>query len=315
MKGSYIAALCSTLLFAASCTPNSPLVSQALKSGSTISGTPYYLPKSYLRIGFDPNATPITTVGVENKPDPLRIYSLKADFSEFSKDKVTIQTTKEGLLESVQVDTDDQSDEIISTLTSGLSDIIAGREIEPLNQNTSDSAFSLLIDPFDPSLAEAEKSFGNDGELVIRRIRPQEIRDDVTVRCPADATICVPLLVEVKIEIKIDGQIFEHIAIVAHPRLVMGIRIDRHVCVRTKSVLMLKDGFLTKYEVEKPSEVAGCLSIPLDVISAVIAAPVDGLTGRKKRLEAETDLLEQQRILLEKEQELLLAQIKAANSN
>ncbi|MDJ0637687.1 MAG: hypothetical protein QNJ20_02545 [Paracoccaceae bacterium] len=312
MKGTHVAALCGVLVLATGCATKAPITSRALIVGSTIKGMPYYLPKSYLRVSFDAGASPVTAAEVVNIPDQSRGYSAEVGFSAFSNDLFVIQTSQDGLLETVSVDTEEQSDVIVQTLTSRVSDILAGEEFRSFNREASVQAFSILIDPFDPQLSGHGMSLGNGA--FVRNIGDALVSDGPAVACPADAAICVPLLVPVKIELSVAGQIFQHFVTVAHPHHVMGIRIDRHACVRSKSVLTLQAGVITKFDVDKPSEVAGCLSIPLDVISAIVAAPVNALTGRKKRLDAERELLDGQRLLLEQQQELLAAQIAAAET-
>lgn len=314
MKRSTTALLCGLIALAA-CSQKPPLTSRALVAGSVIEGHPYYLPRSFLRISYDPEKPLDTSILLENKPDTTRGYVAEVGFSSFSADKSIIETNKSGLLETVTVDTDEQTDTIVKTLTAGVSAILSGEDVTT-STDPSTIKINLLVDPFDQKTRTSGRVVAP-GIRVRTRIEDSALRAPIdnpgnAVPCPADASICVPLLVQVGVEVRTDGALFEDVVFVAHPSHVIGIKLNRRACVQTKSMLTLKEGILTKYDVDKPSEVAACLSIPLDVISAIVAAPVDALTGRQKRLDAEKNLIMSQKELLDKQQELLAAQLAAA---
>ncbi|HCE70192.1 hypothetical protein KQ247_12415 [Ruegeria pomeroyi] len=313
MKHIHAAALCGALFLAVGCAQQAPLNSAALSPGNLASGMPYYLPKSFLRVTFERAKLLDATIVVENRPDLSRAFVARAGYSAFSNDLYTIETTADGLLASVKVDTDEQSDEIVKAATSRVTAILSGEDAEISLRDASTDAFSIMINPFASEYRGSGKSLGNG--MTLSTSYDASVLEGPTTPCPAAAAVCVPLLVPVTITIKDDKAKFEHIATVAHPRHVMGIRIDRRPCVRSIATLTFKAGMISKFDVEKPSEVAACLSIPLDVISAIIAAPVNALSGRSARLRAQKGVLEQQKALLEAQQALIDAQIAAAQSN
>ena len=80
---------------------------------------------------------------------------------------------------------------------------------------------------------------------------------------------------------------------------------NRSACAKAENAITFQDGIMTKYDVTRPSAVASCLSIPLNVLHAIISAPVDAITGRTARYKAETALLTSEIALLEERNRLL----------
>lgn len=308
------AVFCGLVLSTAGCATQAPLTTRPLAPGATITGMPYYLLKSFLRISFEEAKVLDAEISVENRPDLLRGQQVAAAFSTFSNDKVVVETSADGLLKSVSVDTDDQSNEIVTGLTSRVTASLAGGDASIQSGAGQKAAFSILVDPFDDIVRTKGRDLN--GVTVKTAVDETVFNETNGTTCPIDAALCVPLLVPVTITLELEGvdTKVEHVVTVAHPRHVMGLRIDRHSCVNSKSVFTFAQGMITKIDVDKPSEVAGCLSIPLDVISAIVAAPLNALTGRNARLQAEKGVVEQQRLLLEAQQNLIAAQSSAAGS-
>ena len=60
---------------------------------------------------------------------------------------------------------------------------------------------------------------------------------------------------------------------VPNPRQVNSFDINRAACVKRTNDIEFTDGVLTRFKVEKPSEVLGCLSIPANIVKALIGLP------------------------------------------
>ena len=95
---------------------------------------------------------------------------------------------------------------------------------------------------------------------------------------------------------------------VADPVRVYGVKLSRVACAKGEHEMTIRDGFLTEYKSKKPSEIESCASIPLNIVSAIIAAPIDAITGRTKRLKAEKKLAAAQLELIKAQAALLESQ-------
>lgn len=128
------------------------------------------------------------------------------------------------------------------------------------------------------------------------------------------AAVCVPITTPISISVEAEGLAkVETFVTVVDPTRAIGISFNRTACAEAKNALTFSDGIMTGYDVTRPSEVASCLSIPLDILSAIISAPVDAITGRTARANAEKALLTAEINLL-MERNKLLAQQQAASS-
>ena len=125
--------------------------------------------------------------------------------------------------------------------------------------------------------------------------------------CP-NGSICFPLLKAVKAKVSVGPSVSEFITLIPDPSQVTSVNISRFGCVTTTTSVTLKKGILTNYNIKKPSEAVGCLKIPLNVVSAIIKAPIDAITGREARIAANSKLVKAQTALLAEQKKLLDAQ-------
>lgn len=104
----------------------------------------------------------------------------------------------------------------------------------------------------------------------------------------------------------------QYLAIVPDPLAVGSYNIRRGPCIDRNTQLSMTDGVVTKVDLNKPSEILNCLSIPLDVGKAIASVPGALLTIKVNQAESEIKYLQAQKSLLEAQAALLAAQVKYA---
>ena len=125
-------------------------------------------------------------------------------------------------------------------------------------------------------------------------------------------SICARLPKPVFIELIANGNsIGRRMAMIPDSNTLVGVDVTRAACVQKKTNLTFVDGMLTVENIDKPSEIYGCLLIPFEAIGGALNALVSYDTGRsaaigreKDLLKAQTDLLSAQINLLAKQEEL-----------
>lgn len=282
------------------CTLPAPLTTRAFVPGdpAAIEGVIYHLPRSFIRVKA--SETNLTIVAVENIPDLRARYVLQQRFRASSTDNPEF-TTENGMLKTVNADSTDDTPKIVNTALAGVAQVLQREAREAARIATAKiGETEFLVDPFDPH------SRGQGEIKVTVTILDPALKARMAQRvqrsgCAAGASLCVAVPTLVRITAAQGETNVTVIVPVADPTLSVGLKLDRHACVATQNAITFTDGFLTKYDVTKPSEVAECLSIPLDILSAIIRAPIDAITGRKARLSAEQSLIAAQ-VLLAQEQ-------------
>ena len=267
---------------------------------------PYSLPKGLLSFTVTQAATPIIVFnGVKLVPDDQARYVANLKTSIFSSDDYKF-VVEDGLLKTVSNTTTDATPAVVSTLTTGISGILKREErsaarIARATEGARVDTF--LIDPF--------KHRSNPRPHItaqIKDIRGEPVGHISEYReCP-QGSVCFPLLVTVVVKISVEGASSEFEAVVPDPRQVAAVDVNRFACDETKSSVTLNKGVLTNYDVKKGSEVAGCLSIPLDIISAIIRAPIDAITGQSARIDSNKTLVTAQKLLIAEQLELIKKQ-------
>ena len=92
---------------------------------------------------------------------------------------------------------------------------------------------------------------------------------------------------------------------------ILSCDINRAAFVTKTTTLTFADGVLTSSVIAKPSEVAGFMSIPLDVATAIVAVPgsivkfrIDKTTQEKALVDAQKDLIKSQEARIQELQSL-----------
>lgn len=291
------------------CDLSPPLATRAYQVGETISGRGivYHLPRSLIRVQSTDKSLDILAPQVRADPDARLV--LEGRPRGGSSDDFDFVSAN-GLLSMAKVDSDDRAPAIVNDALTGVSAALRGEGVEALRVNgveQGDTTFEF--DPFRTNFG-VPQGFDVHVEYLDPTLQARLDRGlPRTTGCIGAGRVCggVETLVKVSITDHL-GRRVQHWATVIDPTLSFAARIDRAACVNTTNALTVTGGVITKYDVTKPSELAGCLSIPLNVIQAIIAAPVDALTGRSARLAAEKDLLANRAAVLQQEAAIIQAE-------
>lgn len=70
-------------------------------------------------------------------------------------------------------------------------------------------------------------------------------------------------------------------------------------CTTAKYDVTFNNGMLTRRDIERPSEVLGCLRVPLEILEAIISLPTEILQLKVDYSSKEEELLEQQKATID----------------
>ncbi len=286
----------------------------------------YALPKGLVGLTIEKksNALKAPTLEVLYVPDPGARYALHFPSSAFAYDKPDVAVSPEGLLQSFNADNEDKSPEIIKNVTAIFVEVAKGAQSEKAeSQSASDYLGKLLFDPLDAnSVGRARERLAMldsaitleldtlDGQS-FRPLTSDELRD--SGRC--SASVCFRLLTPVIVRLNAGGVLTsESIVYVPDPRRVASFDVTRGACVHKVSKLEFTNGVLRHVNIDKPSEVLGCLTIPSEIVKSIVGLPTGILTQRKAVVDAQKGLIDSQTGLIKAQQALLQAQAVAAAS-
>lgn len=299
------------------CDLSPPIQTRAFQPEDAIAsrGIVYHLPRSLIRV--ESNAKALTILAPQTRADPAARLVLEARPRRGSADDFDF-VAENGLLSTVKGDSQDQTPSTVNAALRGLSEARRAQGVDRFAKAAAPQPRDVTFefDPFNLSFGVPQgftvKVYYLDPTLQGRLARGAPR----TAGCFGTGRVCsgVETVVKVAVTDDLTGRRVEHWATVIDPTLSYAARIDRHACVSTTNAVTLTKGVVTKYDVTKPSEVAGCLSIPLDVLKAIIAAPVDAITGRTAKLQAEQALLTNRALVLQKELELRQAELAVAQA-
>lgn len=280
------------------CAPPQPLISQftAVAPTDPIEGTIYSLPLARLQVTVDTSkgefsATPVII------PDPNATYVLSAQFGLASTDDFDL-TTSNQLLSSINATATDEVQGIVTSVLNAIpANTLSGLRAEAPESGALVGTF--LIDPYH----RGEGAFRIEAAdpTIFRRVGTQ--RD----QCPEGSSVCVPMLTPITVSVATGTFSASAIVMVPDPTRVVGINLRQSACSQTSNALTFQNGIMTKYDVTRPSAVANCLKVPLDIIGAIFAAPLQALNDETATVVAETNLLTAQ-------VQLLNAQVALANA-
>ncbi|MEM6621128.1 MAG: hypothetical protein AAF674_02785 [Pseudomonadota bacterium] len=246
---------------------------------------PYALPSAMLAltVSWAGPGKPLQIKLAEPKtfPDPTARYMLTALPSAWAKDDFTL-VAEGGLLKSVNAVNEDKTAAVVSKvieLAAQAAKLTAGlRTNRPPSVQPFD--LSLLIDPYDAqSIAKAKAELTQVG-LVLSvggpggaALAPRDPNAEV-----CDHSLCyrVNSAVTVKVEDRkgwYGGPLKEFLVEVPDQSGTFGADIHRGACIKRTTKLEFTQGVLTSATLNKPSEVEACLSIPLDILKAVVEVP------------------------------------------
>ncbi len=310
------------------------------KDGNSV---PYALPRGMIsvRASWDGQADSLVKLRMGKVlyyPDKDARYFATFKPSAISNDSFVIRTEFGGLLTTVNVAAEDRTPDIIAKIGE-----IAATVVSPLPPVPAAAAatysqpqflaltkkFSVeaRFDPFDTdSLAAARSVLNSAGvSLSVNCLEPGD--GGLGGPCDTDPgflatdlifdeekgetcgnSICFRLLTPVIIELSYTSPLAgqygaQFLALVPDPRRQVGFDLTRAACVEKVSQLSFDRGILTRASVDKPSEILGCLEIPLEVAKAIVSVAGSLLTVRTVSdpalIEAQAEVLDTQQEVLE----------------
>lgn len=254
--------------------------------------------------------------------------ALVAKASAWSDDKFVFDVDENGLLNSINGDHHSKVPEIVGKVVEIAVDVAkagGGRVSLSATDTISKNAPKLppflvqvMVDPFDAkSIAAASARVGAVSGLKLEftdlsgtTIKPYSAQD---VRLAAETcarSACFRILRPVVARLS-GGEgliVSETVLLLPDPLGVYGIDVTRAACVHKLSTLTFVSGVLTKYDLTKPSEILGCLSIPSKIVTSIVGFPKAKADYQKANLEAQKGLLEAQKNLITAQAQLLAAQ-------
>lgn len=290
-------------------------------------GVPYGLPRAYLTMNVEWNgkadsAYNITFGDTVFAPDPNASYLLSYNPSLWFDDDVTLNTSG-GLLSTINATTTDRSGDALKKVVEIVAE--AGKLFTafgdpPIRSGrleykmpTGPVSLSIQFDPFDnDSVKRLELRLAEVG-LKVFAVQPNG-RPLATVssdEIPCDNSFCYRTATQIIIgvqgeatELKGQGKLF--LAQVPDPSVTYALDVTRTNCVTRTTGVTFQSGMLSSLSINKPSEVSGCLQIPLDVLKAIVAVPGEllkfetgSLNDQKALLEAQTAVLNAEAALAE----------------
>lgn len=308
-------------------------VSGPLANFDSTSSVYYHLPRGVIPISIKPhqnkaNLLEITQGATIYLPDRRAKYRLERHENAFSEDKLTVSVDEFGLLAGLNSDVADRSPQIVQKIVEIAANVAKAASAEaltatPKGTEPQSCRVEALIDPFSSvSLAAANEALQKcqltltvsyPGEGVFdtpkdKRAQAALDAETATLAARCDGSICFRPVTPVAIRLRGDGNVdATFVAAVPDIRSVFAYDVTRGPCIERVGALEITRGMMKKADLKKPSEVEGCLEIPLRVAKAAASIPGEVLTVRVQQAESEAKLLEAEREIIAAQQSLLQA--------
>lgn len=304
-------------------------------------GNYYFLPKARVRIKAEKTADGGFTVTVSqfNLPDRTQRYFLQHRTNILADDALVLTVDKNGLLQTMNLDSEDKTPAIIDSVTATVIDVFkvasqtAALEpapgqgqpaktftpfnyvFDPLNkietdeikEKMKDKYFQLEVYPYPaPRSGTTATDFKGTSEATsdVAAVHHRESESAVFYRPPT--------AVEVIIRCKdFDDRMVERIvARVPDQRIVAAISLSRAALIKKTTHLTFIDGDLSGVDFKKPSQALAAVNIPAsiahkaaeaipEIIKVQDARAIHDETQRKAEIEAQTGLLKSQLALIQ----------------
>jgi hypothetical protein len=263
-------------------------------------------------------------------PDTNTRFLLQHEKRRMASDRLCVARSTTGLLQYVQFATDDKSDQILVKISELAAKIAwtaiapvpavpaaAARAATKIEEKEVKSAIAIAI--ANPSDKEFEESLRTQIKRVLPEIERIYFPDSKSLnfnaprKCPEE-TICfstltqAPLLLEGDFNVAgFEGEKFNAATTVSVVdfKHVGKLRVDRPFLVDQVTKLGFTEGVLTSMAFKQPSEGLAIVSLPLDILDAILAVPANffstalgGIFSNQKAL------LEQQKELTELQQKI-----------
>jgi hypothetical protein len=258
----------------------------------------YSLAKQILRV--TKSSTGQIDVAAVTEADSKADFKLGTRLSPLSDDDIEVDYVNDlpgGILDKIVTKTKDRTADILIQIAKTISYLHAG-------EITAGAQILAEYDPFEPSQVRMAGVVLNSQKVCIEvetsssawssTCDPQSLEraGRVTSALPRAQTAGIffrrSMLHVVKI--KKDGQ---YIALrripFANDQPIQMLNVDRAFLVENSATIDFNNGELVSVHVVKPSEALALATLPLEIIKAVVAAPVDALSDHKKLQDAKAD--------------------------
>lgn len=283
-------------------------------------------------------------------PDPDYAYTIAYDESVWSSDKLTVDVSDDGLLDRIHFKAEDTTDKIVLQVVE-LAEQAAKAFISFGEVSTSVTAASALqsgetcilarIEKDDPKIdltasfdPLSRREIDHVNSAIKQRIQSdklyldiQKSRQPITDKsfplAPANecsAGICYRPAEAFDLVLFTNNAEYDRTSIIIPTKdKIVGIPISRATFVEKTTTIDFEGGLLKQVDITKPSEALEIVSLPVEILKAIVAIPAELIqlkidtTNKEKTLldaqsshiETQLKLLEAQEKLLEKQQEII----------
>jgi len=288
----------------------------------------YSLPKALINLSVDSDAAgkiTVTTPSASLLPDPDARYNVEIRESAFADDTYNIGVSTNGLLETSQGVAEDRTSGIVAKVIEIFTEVakMTVNRAAPVEGKKAPYHADLSFDPFNnSSVARANSQLryaGSDFVIDVEGVSGETIGkitqvEVINAASGCSGSLCTRLVrpIVITLKSKASGFAGSYMTIVPDPTYVVGVDIERGPCIKRDTKITFANGILTKYDLTKPSEVLGCLAIPLELAKAIVSIPGALLTFRVEKIGNENKLVDAQAALLASQAKLIKAQADAA---
>jgi hypothetical protein len=271
----------------------------------------YALPRGAITISIrsDEKGIVIQSPEVKYYPDVNARFAAEWLEQSYAQDHFTFQIGSDGLLTSTSAINKDETAAIVGRVMEIAAEVAKGTAAFTGDQKKEDPCKKLSatvqIDPFKPgSLEGAQKALSPCYYITITNLDDtiiQPISTDQVARIARECAngVCARLTIPIMITIKgrsADTELIrgQYIVVLPDPNTIAGYDINRGPCIQRQTDFTFSNGMLTKVDLQKESEILGCLAIPLSLAKAVGSIPSSILQARINVVQNETSLVKAQ---------------------
>lgn len=311
---SLIAQALALMLFLCSGCTRTLVSSNAISEANQHKGVVYYLPKKLVRVTIDKDDSKfnISVEALPAVPDERYCFVANQIHSRWRTDDFKITTTTNGLLNSVEGSSEDQSGQIVVKLTEAAKQafLLAARMSFPAGDPAKavPEHFEYVFDPSSKEIDALNTQLANrkwDLKLEVEAFMPEH----PSVAAVPNKTngVIYRRAVACMLTVKQNEKVLARQPLVL-PNFgpIVLIPIQGGSFSKTTFSMKFQDGILTEMASNKPSEVLGFVSILPDALKNIASIPaeilqlkVDYSSKQKELLKAQKEIIDAQNALIE----------------
>lgn len=247
------------------------------------SGAYYFLPKATLRVrleqaGQDCQLTFDEQKGVQIVPDEDHLYIFDYNRSSLSNDTLTVQIGTNGLLQKIESSAEDKTGDIILKLVElGKEAFKAAAVVGGVGKTGADFVFSP--EDFETVNTKILAINSNCPQIkidppVVKSTSEGRIAASQKAVCAQEGVCFRPLLAHtLSFVLKDDTPIESHSILIPNEAPILSLPIKRAAFVKVITNVTFDNGILKEVHIEKPSEVAAALQIPVEIAKTIASIP------------------------------------------